>query len=365
MDSVMFFRRRVQRRLSLVPLAAAFVLVGMAVAPAIAAPPPVSVPGAGAATEAEMKPYTDVITNTDQTFDMLPIPGGTFLMGSPDSEIGRKAGEGPQHQAKIDPFWMGKLEVTWDEYEEFMLELDVHRRTVYNVAPTEREKLADAVTRPSKPYTDMTFDMGKEGYPAISMTQHAAKTYCRWLSVKTGRTYRLPTEAEWEYACRAGTTTAYHFGDDPKDLGAYAWYVENSENDAGDVGYGKVGQKKPNAWALHDMHGNVAEWVLDAYDTDFYKRDAGQVAENPLNRPTRLYGRVVRGGSWDDAPELLRSAARRASRRDWKQQDPQLPQSIWYHTDAQFVGFRVVRPLREPTPAEKKRYDSDKFQSRN
>jgi len=195
------------------------------------------------------------------------------------------------------------------------------------------------------------------------MTQHAAKMYCEWLSAKTGRYYRLPTEAEWEYACRAGSNTAYSFGDDAEQLDEYACYIDNSENDLGDAGYAKVGTKKPNAWGLCDMHGNVAEWVLDALDPGFYAKSADAVVDNPLCRPTELYGRIVRGGSWDDGPEMLRSAARRVSDPDWKQQDPQFPQSIWYHTDARFVGFRIVRPLHEPTDEEKKKFASDKYQS--
>ena len=176
------------------------------------------------------------------------------------------------------------------------------------------------------------------------MTQHAARLYCRWLSAKTGRYYRLPTEAEWEYACRAGTTTAYSFGDDPQQLEEYAWYYENS-----DEAYHEVGLKKPNPWGLYDMHGNVAEWVLDQHTADFYGSQADQVANNPLAIPTELYPRVVRGGSWDDPAEMLRSAARNGSSEEWKEQDPQIPQSIWFHTDALGVGFRIVRPLLEPT----------------
>ena len=170
-----------------------------------------------------MKPYTEKIPATDVKFDMVPIPGGEFTMGSPDSEKGRKNDEGPQVQVKINPFWMGKCEVTWDEYELWGLGLDLQRRKVKNEQPTEVDKLADAVARPTKPYSDMTFGMGKEGYPAICMTQLAAKMYCKWLTAKTGHYYRLPTEAEWEYACRAGTNSAYSFGDDPAKLDEYAW----------------------------------------------------------------------------------------------------------------------------------------------
>jgi formylglycine-generating enzyme required for sulfatase activity len=115
-----------------------------------------------------------------------------------------------------------------------------------------------------------------------------------------------------------------------------------------------VGKKKPNPWGLHDMHGNVLEWVLDQYDPQFY---ATAAPANPWNRATKPYPHSARGGSWDDDDPLkLRSAARRASDPTWKIQDPQLPKSVWYHTDAQFLGFRVVRPLKIPTAEEMNRY---------
>jgi len=323
-------------------------------------PDPVPLPEAEATTEDEMKPYTETIPGTDVKFEMVPIRGGKFVMGSPESEEGRNEDEGPQHEVVVEPFWMGKYEVTWNEYELWAMKLDIERRRVLNQEPTPQDKIADAVAMPTPPYTDMTFGMGKDGYPAICMTQFAAKMYCKWLSAKTGRYYRLPTEAEWEYACRAGTTTAYSFGDDPKDLDEYAWYFDNSDDK-----YHKVGQKKPNPWGLYDMHGNVAEWVLDQHLTDYYAQLAGKVTRNPLALPTKIYPRVVRGGSWDSDPEQLRSAARMGSTPDWKMQDPQIPQSVWYLTDANFVGFRVVRPLRKPTPEEAKRYEVDEAQLRD
>jgi formylglycine-generating enzyme required for sulfatase activity len=183
------------------------------------------------------------------------------------------------------------------------------------------------------------------------MTQHAANSYCKWLSAKTGHFYRLPTEAEWEYACRAGTTTAYSFGDDPARLDDYAWYAKNS-----DFKYQKVGTKKPNPWGLHDMHGNVAEWCLDQYTPEGYQQFVEAVTRDPWVRATTPYPHVVRGGSWEDKADKLRSAARRGSDPDWKIQDPQLPKSIWYHTDAQFLGFRIVRPLKVPSAEECSKY---------
>ena len=316
------------------------------------------VPDACAKDEAGMKPYTERVPGMEVTFDLVPIPGGKFVMGSPDDEDDRSDDEGPQVEVEIEPFWMGKCEVTWDEYETWSVKLDIARRKMKREAEgrekTAWEELVDAVARPTAAYTDMTFGMGKAGRPAICITQYAAKMYCKWLTANTGRYYRLPTEAEWEYACRAGTTTAYSFGDDPDDLDDYAWYFDNSDD-----GYQKVGQKKPNPWGLYDIHGNVAEFVLDQYVADFYKKHAGQTVKTPLALPTTEFPRVVRGGSWDDDPEMLRSAARRGSNKDWKMQDPQIPQSIWYLTDANFAGFRVVRPLRMPTEKEAWLYEPD------
>ena len=297
-------------------------------------------------TEAEMKPYTQEIPGTEVKFDLVPIPGGEFTMGSPESEADRGDDEGPQHPVKIAPFWMGTHEVTWDEYDLFCFSLDLKKKTREGVDlknQVETEMKADAVTRPTPPYADMTFGYGHRNQPAICITHHSAMEYCRWLSEKTGQVYRLPTEAEWEYACRAGSKTAYFFGDDPEKLEEYAWYVENAEKPM------PIGKKKPNPWGLFDIHGNVAEWCLDHYEPEFYKQFAGDKATlEPFNAPTdKEYSYVVRGGSWDDDADKLRSAARRGSDLEWSVQDPQRPQSIWWHTDATFVGFRIVRPLEE------------------
>ena len=347
-----FWQMKIERQLALaVVLAAGFAYVARDTSAATSERPVLKNEASEARTEAEMKPYTDQIVGTEVKFDMVPIRGGTFVMGSPDDEEGRAEDEGPQHEVKIEPFWMGKHEVTWDAYEVFMFALDIQRRKVIGLDATEMDVLADAITRPTKPYTDMTFGMGKEGYPVICMTHLAARTYCKWLSAKTGRYYRLPTEAEWEYAARAGRTTAYSFGDDPEQLEEYAWWFDNSDD-----AYHKVGLKKPNPWGLYDMHGNVAEWVLDQHVPDFYAQFVGKIAERPLALPLKEYPHVARGGSWDQDPEELRSAARLASSKDWKQQDPQIPQSIWYLTDALHVGFRIVRPLVEPSEEEKAKF---------
>ncbi len=295
----------------------------------------------------QMKGYSVRIPGSDVTFHMVPLAGGEYSIGSPANEPGRKPDEGPQRKLQISPFWMGKCEVTWNEYELFMFPTEEKKMRLIKRTDSELDRITDAVTRPTTPYVEMSFGMGKDGFPAISMTQHAANSYCKWLSAKTGHFYRLPTEAEWEYACRAGTTTAYSFGDDPTKLGEYAWYEKNS-----DYKYQKVGKKKPNPWGLHDMHGNVAEWCLDQYAPEGYKHLVDAVTKDPWLQATKPYPHVARGGSWDDKLDKLRSAARRGSDPTWKIQDPQLPKSIWYHTDAQFLGFRVVRPLKVPSAEE-------------
>ncbi|MEZ5964635.1 MAG: formylglycine-generating enzyme family protein [Planctomycetota bacterium] len=298
--------------------------------------------------KAKMKPYEVVVPGTEVRFTMLPIAGGVYRMGSPDDEAGRRGDEGPQRWVAVDPFWLGKCEVTWDEYEQWASSLEVKRRSAdYEASKADSE--ADAVSRPTPPYVDMTFGMGKEGYPAIGMTQHAAIKYCEWLSSKLGNFHRLPSEAEWEWACRAGTTTPYGFGDG-EDIDEYAWHRGNSDGH-----YHQVGKKKPNPWGLHDMHGNVSEWCLDQMAP--YAAAEGLLV-SPLVRGEDEYPQVVRGGSWKERASRLRSAARRGSSSEWKMRDPQIPQSIWYFTDAQFNGFRVLRPYLEPTAADRQKYGS-------
>ena len=281
------------------------------------------------------KAYKVTIPNTTISYDMVPVPAGEFMMGSADSDPQHKKDEQPQHKVTVNSFWMQAHEVTWDEYRLFMFANQAGETA-------QKDALVDGVSRPTRPYVEMSFGMGLNGFPAISMTQHAANKYAEWLSAKTGEFYRLPTEAEWEYACRAGTTTAFYFGSDASKLGDYAWYSANSGGK-----YQKVATKKPNAWGLYDMLGNVMEWTLDQYAP--YKPGP---EVNPWVRATQPYPHAVRGGSWNDAADMLRCAARVASDPSWKQQDPQLPKSIWYETDAQWLGFRLVRPSKAPSAEE-------------
>jgi formylglycine-generating enzyme required for sulfatase activity len=288
---------------------------------------------------AKPEAYKITIPNTTVDYDMTPIAAGNFLMGSPDSDPHHKADEQPQHKVHIDAFWMQAHEVTWDEYRLFMFANQANEAA-------RKDNLVDGVSRPTRPYVEMSFGMGINGFPAISMTQHAANKYAEWLSAKTGEFYRLPTEAEWEYACRADTTTPYFFGSDATQLRDYAWYSANSSGK-----YQKVASKKPNPWGLYDMLGNVMEWTLDQYEP----YHAGTETD-PWVKATKAYPESVRGGSWNDPADMLRCAARVPSDASWKQQDPQLPKSIWYETDAQWLGFRLVRPAKVPSADEMYKY---------
>ena len=294
--------------------------------------------------------YNQYILDNNLNLEMRPIVGGQFLMGSPVNENNRLADEGPVHKVEVDSFWMAKYETTWDLYNLFT------SRSFDNLQPkfssnNEVNIDVDAVSGATTPYVEMSFGMGTDGFPAISMTQLAAKKFCQWLSAITGNFYRLPTEAEWEYACRAGTQSSYSFGDDINELSDYAWFKDNSGNK-----YQKVGLKLPNNWGLYDMHGNVSEWTLDAYSSTTYLKSLQNLSKNPYTKPLKLYPRVVRGGSWKNSHYRLRSASRQASSKQWKKQDPQIPRSKWWHTDAQFVGFRVVRPYLTPTIEEQNEY---------
>jgi len=310
-----------------------------------------------------MIPYKAKIPGSDVEYEMIPVPGGKFLLGSPASEADRKPSEGPQVEVTVEPFWIGKYEVTWAEYKFFMAMYNIIKGINANKQRlVTKDNEADAVTFPSQLYDPtFTFEKGDDAkLPAVSMSQFAAKQYTKWLSLMSGRVYRLPSEAEWEYACRAGTKTAFSFGDDPAKLGEYGWTKENSDENPH-----KVGLKKPNPWGLYDIHGNVAEWCLDQYAEDTYKKLAGKPvkASEAIAWPTKLFPRIARGGSWDDDPDLARSAARIESNdKEWTDSDPNLPKSPWWLTDgmALSLGMRLVRPL--DAPAKKdclKFWDSD------
>jgi formylglycine-generating enzyme required for sulfatase activity len=268
-------------------------------------PAPLGVPDSAAKTEAEMKPYTDLVEHTDAKIEMVPIRGGKFVMGSPDGEKGRKADEGPQHEVEISPFWMSKCEIPWDVYDVWASDLDILRRQTLGFPETPRDKLADVfqISQPTKPYTDMTFGMGKRGYPAICMTQHAARTFCKWLSAKTGRYYRLPTEAEWEYAARAGTKSRYWWGD--KISAEYA-----SCRDCGGE-YSKLtppssAALKANPFGLVSMSGGVSEWVMDCWNSNY----EGAATDGSARTDGNCSRRVLRGGSWRDEDKHITSSAR-------------------------------------------------------
>jgi sulfatase modifying factor 1 len=319
-----------------------------------------------------MVAYDETIPGTDVTFRMIPVPGGTFRMGSPDSEADRSTDEGPQLEVQVEPLWIGRCEVTWAEYKQYMAAFELFKAMrAAAIRPITPDNEADAVTAPSALYDPTTtFVNGEDDtLPAVTMTQFAARQYTKWLSGLTGRFYRLPAESEWEYACRAGTATAWSVGDDVEDLDDAAWFTDNS-----DEAPHPVGEKAANAWGLHDMHGNVAEWCVDELVAGGYGRQAAlpqpvSVADG-ITWPEKLYPRVLRGGAYYDESAQCRSATRRGSRDaggtredpDWKDVDPNLPKSPWWYTEepALGVGMRLVRPLAEPDVAVRRRWwDAD------
>lgn len=295
---------------------------------------------AQSSADTSFKKYEQAIPGFDIKFSMIPVPAGSFTLGSSSKDQLKEADELPQHTVQVSSFWMGAYEVTFDEYNLFFNDISISQNII-----------TDAVTRPSSPYIDMTLGMGKTGrFPANSMQQYGALMYCKWLYKKTGVFFRLPTEAEWEYACKADSKTVYPFGDDASKLSEYAWYASNSENR-----YHKVGLKKPNAWGFFDMLGNVGEWVLDQYQPDYYSSITDNTVD-PVRLPETRYPRIVKGGTYKDEAKDLRSANRLMSDPVWNRRDPQIPRSRWWNADAPFVGFRIVRPLKQPTPEEAEKF---------
>ena len=283
------------------------------------------------------RPYTQTIGGSDFSINLVPIKGGAYQMGSQPDEPGRGSDEGPIQNVEVHDLWMSKMEISWDVYELFLYrEIDNILQSKGNV-----DLAIDGISGATMPYVNIN----RPGYPVVNITQYAASQFCKWLTAKTGYFYRLPTEAEWEYACRAGAQGVYSFTMDDLFLDDVAWYEGNSENK-----YHRSGLKKPNNFGLFDMHGNVAEWVLDHYNP------AGYSSTKTFLRGTELYPRVVRGGSFKDQPERLRSAARGFSRKAWKKQDPQSPKSLWWHTDAPYIGFRIVRPKSVPFRDQMEKY---------
>lgn len=301
-----------------------------------------------------MVPYKVTMPGSEVTFEMIPVPGGVSKLGSPDGEAGRSEDEGPQYEVELSPYWVGKCEVTWAEYKQFMGMYNIFKKfQTQGIRKVTDETMGQAVTAPTPLYEpSFTFEYGEDPQqPAITMTQFAAKQYTKWLSGITGAQYRLPSEAEWEHAARAGSDKAYSFGDDASELEEYAWFSGNA-----DAGAKPVGTKKPNAWGLHDMHGNVAEWTVDQYSEDGYKTLVGKKQDfaSSIKWPTVAYPRVVRGGSWEFDAEKVRSSSRLGSNdEDWKDEDPNIPLSPWWMTTdpARGVGFRLVRSAK-PLSAE-------------
>jgi formylglycine-generating enzyme required for sulfatase activity len=290
-------------------------------------------------SDAKFEAYEQKLPMSGLRFSMVPIVAGQFKMGSPLLTTKLNTDEAPQKEIALDAFWMSATEVTRDVFDVFLKDEN-----------TSQNSDVDAITRPSPQYVDLTWGMGKEGgYPANSMSQYAALMFCKWLYKQTGIFYRLPTEAEWEYASRAGTTTPYYYGSDPNLLTKYAWFQKNSANK-----YQKVAQKLPNAWGLYDMLGNLMEWTIDHY---FPSRYANIESKNPMVAPTQsVYPKVLRGGSFMSDATICRNGKRIKSDPIWNRRDPQIPKSKWWLTEAKDVGIRLVRPLQQPTPEQAQQF---------
>jgi len=297
----------------------------------------------------EFKDFTETIPGTTVSFEMAALPEGTFNMGSPKDEPLRDDDEGPVREVKLSQFWIGKTEVTWDEYMAFFRATSSQGRTEGQVVTS---KNTDAISGATPPWGAPDQGWGKGSRPAITMSWHAANVYCQWLSKVTGKRYRLPTEAEWEYACRGKTGTPYFFAGDPRkftaegflrkllgpDTATIASYIIYSKNSGAMTA--EPSGVKANPFGLKNMAGNVAEFCSDFYSEEYYKTDS--LRTNPKG-PVRGLEHVIRGGSFKSDARDIRSAARDYTRtKEWLVTDPQMPKSIWWYSDCIDVGFRIV-----------------------
>ncbi|MCX6327792.1 MAG: SUMF1/EgtB/PvdO family nonheme iron enzyme, partial [Bacteroidia bacterium] len=303
----------------------------------------------------EFKNFTERIPKSPISFNMVAIPGGTFKMGSPADEPFRNEDEGPVRQVEISSFFMAVIEVTWDEYMTFYVQTATEGRTTDTEGlRNTRAAETDAISGATPPYGQPDQGWGLGQRPAISFSFQAAETYCKWLTSVTGKTYRLPTEAEWEYACRAGSANPYFFTGDPKKFEKRGLKAKLSKNDTAIINTyiiykGNSPTKtqtpdrvKPNPFGLRNMAGNVAEFCSDWYQADAYSQYPEGIIKDPKG-PEDGTEHVVRGGSFLSTADLLRSAARDYTRTGlWLKTDPQMPKSIWWYSDCYNVGFRVV-----------------------
>jgi len=281
----------------------------------------------GASSAAEVEPEDSALSAGEvrvfQGIDFVWVPPGKFTMGSPPDEAGRDSWEGPRHEITLSKgFWLGKYEVTAGQFLEFLEATGKDSGVNFgDYCPVKKSRSGYSLRGE---YVSLVVDL-----PMVEVSWHGAVAFCEWLSSQGEGKYRLPTEAEWEYACRAGTTTAFSFGDDESDLdyyGCYYWLYYDDyyeyEHEYDPEPTEMVGSKKPNAWGLYDMHGNVWEWC-----GDWYGDYAGRSAADPTG-PSYGRWRVARGGSCGDPADDCRSATRGANTPD---------------STSNYLGFRVVR----------------------
>ncbi len=298
--------------------------------------------------------FVETIPNTSVSFEMIAIPAGTFTIGSPETEPYRQSDEGPQREVRLSAFWIGKAEVSWAEYDAYYSETRGEGRTE-DQKRTNGVSQIDGITGPTPAYGNPDQGWGRGQRPAITMTHYAAQKYCEWLSRKTGKKYRLPTEAEWEYAARGGVSSAYFFEGSPSDyardrLRNRLFGVDTSRI-APYVKYAATSLSKThppsavqtNPFGLINMLGNVREFCADWYDPNAYANYASNgVIMNPTG-PNGGTERVIRGGSYKSEAAQIRLADRDYTRTEaWLMTDPQIPKSLWWYSDCNDVGFRVV-----------------------